>query len=94
MKVAAPDRACLEVDGLSGRRHRAQAGFYQMAARDGRALVAAGGFLPSLAGHTHSKIGYRCPGCGFGSYFRTCSRCGSTCQREDEADAPQGADQD
>lgn len=90
MKVAAPDRACLEVDGLSGRRHRARDGFYQMDARDGRALVAAGGFLPSLAGHTHSTIGFRCPGCGFGSFFRTCSRCGGDCRREARGDADAG----
>lgn len=83
MKVAAPDRGCLEVDGLTGHRYRATDGIYQMGDRDGHALVQAGGFLPSLAGHTRSTIGYRCPGCGFGSFFRTCSRCGATCVKEE-----------
>lgn len=94
MKVAAPDAPCLEVDGLTGRRYRARNGIYQMSDRDGRALIAAGGFAPSLAGHTGHSIGYRCTGCGFGSYFTACSRCGGTCTREENAHAPQGASQD
>jgi hypothetical protein len=81
LKVAAPAKGCLEVDGLSGRRYRAADGMYEMSARDGKALVQAGGFLPSLAGHTKKSIGYRCT-CGFGSFFRTCSRCGTACTKE------------
>lgn len=83
MKVAAPDRGCVEVDGLSGRRYRARDGIYNMTVRDGRALIVAGGFAPSVAGHTRSAIGYRCTACGFGSFFRTCSRCGATCVKEE-----------
>jgi hypothetical protein len=82
VKVVAPDRACLEVDGLSGRRYRARDGVYEMSDRDGRALVAAGGFLPSLSGATSRAAGYRCPVDGFGSFFTTCSRCGGRCERE------------
>lgn len=92
MRVAAPDRPCLEVDGLSGRRYRARDGIYNMTARDGRALIAAGGFAPSVAGHTRSTIGYRCTACGFGSYFRGCSRCGGSCEREETSHAPQSED--
>src|SRR5207302_7756453 len=94
MKVAAPDKGCLEVDGVTGRRYRARDGIYNMTVRDGRALVAAGGFAPSLAGHTHSTIGYRCTACEFGSYFRICSQCGGHCEREGDGDAPESQSQD
>ncbi|WP_214103231.1 hypothetical protein [Acrocarpospora catenulata] len=81
MKVVAPARACVEVDGLSGRRYRARDGIYEMSPRDGKAFVAAGGFVPSLSGATSRATGYRCS-CGFGSFFTTCSRCGGTCTKE------------
>lgn len=82
MKVVAPAKGCVEVDGLSGRRYRARDGIYDMAPRDAKALVKAGGFLPSLAGTTRRGIGYVCGSCGFGSYVRRCSRCGGECRRE------------
>ncbi|MEU0516638.1 hypothetical protein [Streptosporangium sp. NPDC006007] len=82
MRVVAPARAVAEVDGLSGRRYRAQDGIYEMSDRDGRALVALGGSVPSLAGATSRRAGYRCAACGFGSFFTTCSRCGGTCIKE------------
>jgi hypothetical protein len=82
MRVVAPARACVEVDGVTGRRYRAKDGVYEMSPRDGRALVAAGGFLPSLSGATSRTTGYRCGRCGFGSFFTTCSRCGGTCTKE------------
>ena len=82
MKVVAPAKACHQVDGLSGRRYKARDGIYEMTDRDGKALVQAGGFLPSLAGAASSRTGFRCEACGFGSFFRRCSRCGGTCERE------------
>jgi len=82
MRVMSPDARVAQVDGLSGHRYTARGGVYEMPDRDGRALVEAGGFLPSLAGASGRAVGFRCPGCGFGSYLRTCSRCGSTCDRE------------
>ncbi|MFC8676678.1 hypothetical protein ACFUEN_28835 [Streptomyces griseorubiginosus] len=45
-----------------------------------RALREYGAFPASLGGHTRG--GYRCATCGFGSYFTACSRCGGTCQRD------------
>jgi hypothetical protein len=63
----------LEVDGLSGARYRARDGIYEMSDRDGRALVKAGGFLPSLG--TPVRGGFEFP-CGFRPIFRLCSRCG------------------
>ncbi|MFJ8606367.1 hypothetical protein ACIRH0_04135 [Streptomyces sp. NPDC093675] len=44
-----------------------------------RALREYGAFPTNLGGRTRG--GYRCA-CGFGSYFRTCSRCGETCERD------------
>lgn len=82
MKVVAPAKAAVQVDGLSGRRYVARDGIYDMSTRDGKALVKAGGFLPSLTGPASSSTGYRCPTCSFGSFFRTCSRCGGNCERE------------
>ena len=86
-KVAAPAKAVAEVDGLSGHRYTARDGIYDMAPRDARALIKAGGFMPSLAGTTSERTGYRCPDCSFGSFFRRCSRCGGDCERE-VTDAP------
>jgi hypothetical protein len=82
MKVVAPAKAVAEVDGVTGIRYRARDGIYDMAPRDARALIKAGGFVPSLSGITSERTGYRCEACGFGSFFRRCSRCGGTCERE------------
>lgn len=82
MKVAAPDAGCKQVDGLTGRRYTARDGIYDMHPRDARALIAEGGFAPSLSGVTARGLGWRCPACRFGSFFRTCSRCGETCVKE------------
>lgn len=82
MRVAAPDSAVREVDGITGRRYRSRDGVYDMHPRDAAALIKAGGFTPNLGGRTSG--GYRCTtdGCGFGSFFKTCSRCGGTCEKE------------
>lgn len=72
--VAAPDGAVAQVDGLTGRRYHARAGgLYDMHPADARALVADGGFRPSLGSPVRG--GFECP-CGFRPIFRLCSRCG------------------
>lgn len=81
MKVVAPTKSYKQVEGLTGRRYSARDGVFDMHPRDARALIAEGGFQPSLAGAAARTAGYRCT-CGFGSYFRRCSRCGGTCERE------------
>lgn len=76
--VAAPDGAVAEVDGLTGRRYKARAGgLYDMHPTDARALLADGGFRPSLGSPTRG--GYDCA-CGFRPIFRRCSRCGADCK--------------
>lgn len=73
VSVAAPDGAVKGVEGVTGRTYRSRDGMYQMHPADARALVAAGGFRPTLG--SPSKGGYDCP-CGFRPIFRHCSRCG------------------
>ena len=55
---------------------------FDMDPADARAVVKAGGALASLAGAARRRDGYRCGRCGFGSFLRTCSRCGGACERE------------
>lgn len=45
-----------------------------------RALRDLGAFPANLGGRT--KGGYHCLACGFAAFFTTCSRCGSTCEKE------------
>ncbi|MGV9427060.1 hypothetical protein ACWDO7_22590 [Streptomyces sp. NPDC003656] len=45
-----------------------------------RALREYGAFPANLGGR--ARGGFRCPDCGFGSYVKRCSRCGSDCTRE------------
>lgn len=77
MRVAAEDKRCVEVDGVSGRRYRAKDGFFEVSERDGKAIVKSGGFVPGMTGAYDAKRGFDCAKCGFGSWFRTCSRCGT-----------------
>lgn len=81
MRVATPTKNCYGVDGFDGR-YTTKSGFFDMSKRDAKALVEIGGFVPSLSGSTRSRLGFRCPSCGFGSYLRSCGRCGGECERE------------
>lgn len=72
----------IEIDGPSGRRYNFRKGIQDVHPRDAAAIVAYGGFIPSMAGTTRRGIGFRCEDCGFGSYFTTCSRCGGRAVRE------------
>jgi hypothetical protein len=72
--VAAPDGAVAQVDGVTGHRYKARAGgLYDMHPADAKALLADGGFRPSLGSPTRG--GYACR-CGFRPVVRDCSRCG------------------
>lgn len=73
--VAAPDGAVAQVDGVTGRRYQARSGgLYDMHPRDARALLASGGFTPTVGGPV-TRGGFDCR-CGFRPVFRDCSRCG------------------
>ena len=83
MKVAAQGEMVAEVDAPSGARYRRdKGGLFDMSPSDAQALVKGGGFFPSLAGSTKKHIGYRCTSCGFGTYVKTCGRCGGRCEKE------------
>lgn len=82
VRVASPDKLIVEIDGLTGRRHNFRKGIADVNDRDAKGIVAAGGFIPSMAGTTRAGIGYRCIECGFGSWFKKCSRCGGVAVRE------------
>lgn len=81
---------CREVDSPSGTRYYArggrkgymQGGSFDMSDADAKLAVRMGGAIASEAGATSRGIGYRCGGCGFGSFVVTCSRCGGQCVRE------------
>lgn len=80
VRVAAPDGAVAQVDGVTGRRYKATGGgIYDMHPADAKALIKAGGFRPTLGSPTRG--GYEC-GCGFKPIFRLCSRCGNTITEE------------
>jgi hypothetical protein len=80
---------CREVD-FAGTRHYARGGrkgylkggLFDMSPAAARQAVKIGGAIASEAGTTRRGIGYRCPSCGFGSFVRTCGRCGTECVRE------------
>lgn len=75
-----------QIDAPSGRRYNATAhkgGHFRMTPEDAAAVVKAGGALATLGTHAARTVGYRCPGCGFGSFTRACGRCGHEgCERE------------
>ena len=82
---------CREVDfggvrhyARGGRKGYEQGGSFDMSPAAARQAVKIGGAIASEAGTTSSGIGFRCtgPGCGFGSFVKTCSRCGAECERE------------
>jgi hypothetical protein len=80
---------CREVD-FAGRRHYAlggrkgyeRGGLFEMSDAAAKQAVKIGGAIASLTGVTARAAGFRCKACGFGSFFRRCSRCGAECERE------------
>lgn len=82
---------------LTGQRYYAQGarafeenvrgGVFEMSDADACLAVRMGGAITSLAGTARRSTGWRCGVCGFGSYLRSCGRCGAECQREGVRDA-------
>lgn len=83
-RVVAPDHGLKEVDGTSGVRYRRQPdGTFRTTDRDAKLLVEYGGFIqPDMGVATSRSQGFRCKACGFGSWFKRCSKCGGECERE------------
>lgn len=76
------DKGCREIDAPSGRRYKAKDGLFDMEPSDAKAVVKLGGGHCTLSGFSSWRVGFRCVDCGFGSYFRPCSRCGGEAVRE------------
>jgi hypothetical protein len=77
-------RDVAQVDGPSGLRYggNTPGRVFDMTSADAAAAVKAGGAYASVTGTTRRSLGYRCGGCGFGTYTVRCSRCGGACERE------------
>lgn len=84
---------CQQVDSpVTGTRYYARGGYafegkvrggvFDMAPVDAAMAVKMGGAIVSEAGTTRRGTGFRCRACGFGSFLKTCSRCGQECERE------------
>jgi hypothetical protein len=79
----APTQRLKEVDGIAGNRYYQRSdGSYYMTDQDAKRLVAYGGWIKPTVGMGGKHDGFRCVKCGFGAWFRKCSRCGSDCERE------------
>jgi hypothetical protein len=81
-KYFASDRRAVEVQiegartGTSKTLRADRKGFYEAEGRDAKALEQSGFVQASLMG-PRTGGGFNCAGCGFGSWFKTCSRCGT-----------------
>lgn len=72
-----------EIDGFGGRARVRKDDTFHLSPADAKAAVAAnaGFIVPDMAPGRRDE-GYRCTSCGFGSWFRRCSKCGAECERE------------
>lgn len=83
---------CQQLDSPSGRRYFARGasafqgtvkgGVFEMTEADARLAVRMGGTIAGEAGTAKRSVGFRCGACGFGTFVKTCSRCGGECSRE------------
>lgn len=58
-------------------------GVVEATGKDARSLLAAG-YTVASAGGVPKAQGFTCQGCGRGSWFTTCGRCGEPCHRTTE----------
>jgi lipopolysaccharide biosynthesis regulator YciM len=78
-KMIAPDKGVKQTDIGRVRYNVNKQGVYSVDdSSHVRAMKREGFIEASLMGATTNKqVGYTCAECGFGSWFRKCSRCGS-----------------
>lgn len=73
----------------------AKQGIFDMPEQHARAyLKATDQAALSLAGVRRARDGFWCAACRFASYFKTCSRCGGECCREEKSDGSGNAAQE
>lgn len=83
MRVKSENINCVGTT-VDGNGYVSDNGFFTMSDKDGKNYLKATGqeFPSNLQGITAIKsIGFRCGNCGFGSFFKICSRCKSECER-------------
>jgi hypothetical protein len=71
-RLTSPDASCVEVD-IGPARYRGRR-LDVVNEQHARMLKQVGYFDPGPGGVSRAA-GFRCPTCGFGSFFRDCSRC-------------------
>jgi len=54
-------------------------------------LKATGQSALSLTGVRQRRVGFWCPACRFAAFFKTCSKCGGECRREENPDGTSAA---
>lgn len=86
MRVMAEDRRQVETE-INGTRYRARDGYFDFGDRTdhARAHMRSGNLpTPAVGRPTPRGAGFVCANaaCGRASYFKTCGKCGSECDRE------------
>lgn len=84
MRVPAEDIRQVQTD-INGHRYTAHNGFFEMPDHHAKAHLKSAEYGASwspVQGGYKQRSGYRCTECGFGSFFRVCSRCHSECVKE------------
>ena len=66
---------------------RSKDGTFHLSERKARMGVQAdaGFIVPDMGTAVKKSDGFRCVGCGFGTWFKTCSRCGGECFKETDS---------
>jgi hypothetical protein len=78
-KMVAPDKHVKQTE-VGGYRYTAnRQGLYKVESPSHVAAMKSEGFIEAsmMGATTDQSLGYNCSKCGFGSWFKKCSRCGS-----------------
>jgi len=77
-RMVAPDKGVKETTIGNRSYTPSKQGIYTVSNQDAKAMKAEGFIEASLMGATTNSdnLGYTCVECGFGSWFKMCSRCG------------------
>lgn len=77
-RMVAPDKGVRETTIGNRSYTPSKQGIYTVSNQDAKAMKAEGFIEASLMGATTNseQLGYTCVECGFGSWFKKCSRCG------------------
>lgn len=86
-RYLSPDDKCISVDvpTVAGNRRYNGQSIEVTSPSHARVLRKLGYTVADVAGGPSKADGYRCDSCGFSSFFKTCGRCGSSCQRPEES---------